>query len=44
MKLSKTEPRTGDTLIKFFVCEACNCEMRFMVWTDDAPTALAKLT
>jgi hypothetical protein len=44
MKLAKTEPRTSDTLIKFFVCKACSSEMRFMVWTDHLPTALAKPT
>lgn len=34
MAYSKTETRSSDALVKFFVCSSCSHEMRVMVWRD----------
>jgi hypothetical protein len=36
MHMAELKARTADALVKVFRCEACNREMRLMVWNRDA--------
>jgi len=39
MHMAELKAKTADALVKVFRCEACNREMRLMVWNRDATPA-----